>query len=136
MAASCFESRKTLSGYSYSIYLLTLTSIVHSSIAHPSIYCPIYLWSLSTCSSIFICFCIQQLLLAKINQHDLFQPIIVAACKNKWRSNYKSEGSIENLLNLWLPVVSKVGSQYQATRIQSESPLTFQHYMIAKSCRE
>ena len=25
---------------------------------------------------------------------DLFQPISVAACKNKWRSNYKSKGSI------------------------------------------
>ena len=25
---------------------------------------------------------------------DLFQPITVAACKNKYRSNYKSKGSI------------------------------------------
>ena len=44
-------------------------------------------WSLPTRSSMFICFCKQQLLLAKINH--------VAACKNKWRSNYMSKESIQ-----------------------------------------
>ena len=28
---------------------------------------------------------------------DLFRPITVVACKNKWRSNYKSKGSIGNM---------------------------------------
>ena len=40
-------------------------------------------WSISTCGSIFICFCKQQLLLAEINHVIYFSQITVAACKNK-----------------------------------------------------
>ena len=46
--------------------------------------------SLSTCSSIFICFCKQKLCLAKINHVIYFsQQWLLVGCKTKWRLNYK-----------------------------------------------
>ena len=50
--------------------------------------------SLSTCSSIFI---LQAAALTcSTKSRDLFRSTTVIFCKNKWRSNYKSEGSLKN----------------------------------------
>ena len=46
-----------------------------------------------------ICFCRQQLSVIGWNKsRDLFQSIAVAACKNKWRSKYKSKGFIKHFM--------------------------------------
>ena len=52
----------------------------------------------------FICFCKQQLLLAKINHVTFFRykkkKITIAACKKKKRSNYKSKDSIVHYISV------------------------------------
>ena len=72
-------------------------------------------WSLSTWSSIFICFCKQQLWLAKINHVIYFGRWHLLFAKTKEDRNYKSKGSISTSLN-WRAILNP-----QAMLVEAET---------------